>query len=104
MGNGNICVNTKDYLNERNFTLQYPSHSKEEQKLFQNNLTIDCYNNTNGNKNIIYPNYYNNSNFITINSRKWFKAAPKKIIMPTPLCKHEFQYQRTIIMLRSISA
>ena len=78
MGNGNICVNTKDYLNDRKFTLQYPSHSKEEQKLFPNNYTIDCYNNTNGNKNIIYPNYYNNSNFITINSRKWFKAAPKK--------------------------
>ena len=78
MGNGNICVHSGDDLNERKFTLQYPSHSKEEQNLFTNNMPFEYYNNTNPTNNIIIPNYYNNSNFITINSRKWYKAAPKK--------------------------
>ena len=66
MGNGSICVNSKEYLNERKYTLQYPSHSKEEQKLFQNNIG-EFYNFTNPTNNIMYPNYYNNSNFVTIN-------------------------------------
>ncbi len=77
MGNGSICVNTKEYLNERNNTLQYPSHSKEQQNLFTNSIG-DYYNLTHPTNNIVYPNYYNNANFITINSRKWYKAAPKK--------------------------
>ena len=78
MGNGSICVNSKDYINERKNTLQYPSHSKEEQKLFANKIISDYYNNTSPQNNIICPNFYNNSNFITINSRKWYNAAPKK--------------------------
>ena len=75
MGNASICINTRDYVNERKNTLQYPSHSKDQENLFSK--PSDYYNNTNPTY-IIFPPFHNNSNFVTINSRKWYKAAPKK--------------------------
>ena len=81
MGNGNICVNSRDYVNDRQFTLQHPKYSKDMKNLFVNNIPSDYYNQANPSSNkIICQNFFNNSNFITINSRKWFKAAPKKNI------------------------
>ena len=59
MGNGSICVNSKDFINERKFTLQYPSHTKEDQKLFTNNFNNNFFNCTDQNQ-ITFPNYYNN--------------------------------------------
>ena len=79
MGKGNLCANSKDLLHERRNTLQFPSHSKEEQKLFST-IINENYNNTNPPSNLVFQNYYNNSNFITINSRKWYNGAPKKNI------------------------
>ena len=91
MGNGSICVNTKDYVDERKFTLQYPSQTKDQQNLFKNNISTNYYNNTNPSNNIIFPNYYNNSNFITMNSRKWYKAAsPNETTDSTFICKQLF--------------
>ena len=70
MGNGNFCVSVKDFITDRNTTLQNPNM---ENGIFQsstNNLS-SFYNNTT-------PNNINYSNFITINSRKWYKAGPKR--------------------------
>ncbi len=91
MGSGNICVNTKECLNERNQTLQYPSHSKEEEQLFTDNIG-ECYNSTNPINNVISQNYYNNTNYITINSRKWYNAAPRESISsPFNIKKQTFE-------------
>ena len=72
MGNGSFCVSVKDFITDRNNTLQNPN---TENGLFQNstNNLSSYYNNTT-------PNNYNYSNFITINSRKWYKAGPKHTI------------------------
>ena len=70
MGNGNFCVSVKDFITDRNSTLQNPNM---ENGIFQNstNNLSSFYNNTT-------PNNFNYSNYITINSRKWYKAGPKR--------------------------
>ena len=65
MGNGSICVSVKDYISDRNNTMQNPN---TENGIFQNSKNSSQYMNT-------FPNNLNYSNYITINSRRWYKAG-----------------------------
>ena len=67
MGNGSICVSVKDYISDRNNTMQNPN---TENGIFQNNKNTSYYTNT-------VPNNLSYSNYITINSRRWYKAGVK---------------------------
>ena len=68
MGNGSFCVSVKDYMSDRNNTLQNPN---TENGIFQNsNKNTSYYTNT-------VPNNYNYSNYITINQRKWYPSGIK---------------------------
>ena len=71
MGNGSFCVNVKDYISDVNNTMQ---NNKTENGIFPNNNNMSSYYAHTS------PNNLNYSNFITINSRKWYPAAPKNNI------------------------
>ena len=70
MGNGSICVSVKDYISDRNNTMQNPN---TENGIFQNNKNTSYYTNT-------VPNNLSYSNYITIKKPSSTKEKSSKFI------------------------
>ena len=56
MGNGGLCMNNKEILNEKANTFQFPAGVGEEQKLMENPSVNDYFTNTNPTVNLFIFN------------------------------------------------